>query len=167
MKRFLVLLICLILISGCSSSDEVSQDQMNTYNDLVTSVNNNGGHNSYMIPFNYELSVKKISSGYSYTLVINKPQIVMNNIQFIAINSEASKSDMAACIGVFDDEDISLIPNQSAPDKGYPAGIALNGVSKVADFNIYCLAIWYNDDNTEQTKAFFNFHVASGKVSGE
>ena len=167
MKKILYVIFMIFILCGCNNNDSISDEKMQKYNEYKTVLVNNGSNVSYDIPFSYALNIEKVKDGYSYTLVINEPLMVMNNIQVMALNNTDSNSDMTLNCGIIDDEVINMIPNQKDESKGYPSGIALNGISETGDFTLYCLVNYYNEDNTASSRKFFSFIIENGKIVGE
>lgn len=169
MKKIITLSLCILFfMSGCKSDDNGMEEKYQEYEDYKNQLINNNGMVSYDIPFRYACEVVKLNDGtYSYTIGIDEPQIAMYQIKFMAMNINNEK-EMAANIGILDDETYSFIPNQEDIAKGFPKGIAINGVSSDADFTIYALFSYHSAKAENETiKVFFTVHVVNGEVVAE
>lgn len=164
-KKVILCLLCLTFMSGCNKSDEISSEQKKEYNEYRSVIQKNKGRTSSNLPLNYELSVQKIDNKYSYTFTINKPQIVMNDIKLMVVDSDDDKGkDMSPSVGIIDNQDVSLIPNQVAIKKGVPKGIVVNGISKSANFKIDALITFKDEEKMDSFRYFIHLDVVNGEV---
>ena len=172
MKKIIILSLCaLFFISGCKSNESNNDEaKYNLYEEYRNQLISNNGTPSYNIPFTYQMEVTSLDEGmYSYTVIVDEPQIVMNQVKIMALNiDEDTTSDMIANAGILDDNTYSLVPNQVDVEKGYPKGIAINGKAKTKDFTIYVIVSFYKDSQAStQTTVFFTFYVENGEVVSE
>lgn len=168
MRRFILCALLCVSLCGCQNSQKITNEQNANYNEFKTSLINNAGAVTYTLPFSYSISIDKVNSKkYSYTVVVKNPDVAMIDIQMMVLNpKEVSKNKMEPSIGIIDDSTVSMIPNQVNSKKGYPKGIALNGICKSSDFQIYCMITWYNEDKTQQSRGYFTFNVENGEDVG-
>ncbi|MDF9823889.1 hypothetical protein M2475_000237 [Breznakia sp. PF5-3] len=169
MKKILIMCTVFFLsLSGCGSDNTDEEAQYQTYKQFKEKLIANNGTLSYNIPFNYEVEVIELDDGtYSYTVLVDNPQIVMNQIQMMALDAQAVTDDkMEPTIGVFEEETYSMVPNQVDAKKGYPEGLAINSISETKDFTIFVIVSFYKDDQTNM-QVFFSFHVVDGVVVGD
>lgn len=167
-KIFMMLSVFMLFISACQSSDEsIDTEKQRVYSIFKEKVIANNGTLSYNIPFSYTLEVLLLDDGtYAYTVIIDNPQIVMNQVKMMALQAGATAEDkMEPTVGILEDESYSLIPNQVDVAKGYPKGLAINGISETSDFSIYVIVSFYSEMQSE-VQVFFAFDVVDGVVLG-
>lgn len=172
MKKIIILSLCvLFLISGCGSDDNSNDEaKYSLYEEYKNQLISNNGTLSYNIPFGYRMEVTQFEDGtYSYTVIVDEPQIIMNQVKLMAMNvNYDNDANMIPNAGILDDDTYSLVPNQVDAKKGYPKGLAVNGVSDTADFTVYVIVSFYKDSQTStETNVFFTFNVVNGEVVSE
>lgn len=167
MKKTVVLLVFILLVSsGCSDNSDLSNEQMKIYQDFKNTLMTNNGTPTYDIPFSYKMEVDELEGeGYSYTVIVDNPLIIMNQLQMMILDVDTMSQDlMAPSLGILEDTTYSLVPNQVDVERGYPEGVALNGLTKEKNFTIFCVVSWYLEDHSTQKRAFFSFQVVDGEV---
>jgi len=115
MKRILVVLVTLLLVTGCNQGN-VMQMSYNKKIQQLLSVNENSGY----VPCNIELTYDKITDDeVSYQIVFDNPKENMRNIN-IVVTHDQETTDGYPSIGVFDQEPINLstIADEDNPNKG-------------------------------------------------
>jgi len=172
MKKIIILSLSMFFfMSGCNANDtNQDEEKYNLYENYKNQLISNSGMLSYNIPFQYKMDVTRLEDGtYSYTIVIDKPEIIMNHVKVMAINMNKDNDNyMIANVGILDDHTYSLVPNQVDQAKGYPKGIALNDISLTADFRVSVIVSFLKDSHTSKdTNIFFNFDVVNGEVVSE
>jgi len=115
MKKIILVLALVILVTGCSKAN-VMQTTYNKQMSQLFSVNENSGY----VPCAIEITYDKITDDeVSYQIVFDNPKENMRNIN-IVISHDMETEDGYPSIGVFDEEPINLstVVDVDNPNKG-------------------------------------------------
>lgn len=115
MKKIILVLCLLILVTGCSKTNAM-QTTYNKQMNKLFSVN----ENSEYIPCDIEITYDKVTDNeISYQIVFDNPKENMRAIN-IVVSHDMKTDDGYPSIGVFDEAPINLstIINEESPNKG-------------------------------------------------
>lgn len=163
MKKILnILLVSIVLLSGCNGK-ETNVEQIKLYEGFKESIMNNGGLPSTNIPFDYDVEIKEKANVYYYTVIVSNPRVYMGNVQMLVLNPDDLTTDyVSSSKGVFDEHELSMIPNQENMEKGYMKDIKLSGVSEKKNFQLYCMISYKDHDQQNQYQTYFSFDIVEG-----
>lgn len=121
MKKIVLVLAMILLLTGCNAvKDNMTIDYDKYMNNLLSS-----NENSEYVPCDIEITYDKISdTQYSYQIVIDNPKEDMRNIN-IVVSHNMETHDGYPSIGVFDEEPINLMVERTEDDTN--KGIVLVG----------------------------------------
>ena len=164
MKKVLILALCMLcILSGCKNG-KVNNEQQKVYYGFKDALMNNGDLISSNIPFEYEILIEETKGKYLYTVIVKNPQVAMNNIQMMILNPEDATKDIeTATLGIYDETNYHMIPNQSNEKTGYYKELQLKGSSEHKDFKIYVTLAWKDSNQLIQYQVFFSFNVVDRK----
>lgn len=148
MKKILILLFIILIISGCTSK---KQRVLETEYYKMVELAHNCSQNS-LLPFDVNLTLNELVDGYLvYRLYIDNPKESINNIEAIAIH-DYKTNDVFPNSGIYEDK-LNLIPNVINEKENKVKGIILIGY------------ISYEGDLKEfksTFKSFIKYNNASG-----
>lgn len=160
MKRFLALLIILIVLCGCQEVGKEDIDPNQRYFSLIDSIKE---HEVFTEASNYyDISgeMAKIDGGYRYYVTIDEPTSALYDVEVLAIEENVDyRNSMAANAGIFEDSEYTMIPNQKNPDKGYVTGIVVSGVSEKPETTLYVYVSFKNKDYTNIHNEYLKLDV--------
>lgn len=149
MKKLIIVLILLLMISGCGKkSDEsvnVTKDQIKEYKEIVKYLDNE--NNLPVDTKDFKAKVvysEREEGGYDYNLIISDPAVKMYDITLIA-TTLSGMDQYFPSLGIFDSDTYSLYPGKVEKDEGYYKGIALSGTTKNKD-TVRCYISYYNSE---------------------
>ena len=146
MKKILILLLVFCLC-GCQNNVTQEESSSERYLDMISLIKNNEVFLDRSAYFDVEIEVAKIDEGYRYYVIVDNPVIASYDVEVMAIEMGVDYSkQMAATIGIFDETEYSLIPNQSNPDKGFMEGLIASGMSDRDSVTLYILIQWKSKD---------------------
>ncbi len=166
MKKILLLLLVMILISGCSSfgfgDDEnvVSDEQFALYNSYYTSVLSNieflEGSDFYEI----DVEVSESGSETIYYVFLDNPNVAMYDIEVIILENlnEFDVDKMMPTFGVFDGSVYNMVPYQVDVDYGYVEGIVVSGSVEELTGPLYMMVTWKDYSKLETYREFFEIN---------
>lgn len=144
MKKLLTIIFVLLIISGCSIQKKTNSSD-EKYMDLIQTLNERASFSSASQSFSINAEVAKINDAYRYYITIDEPKNAMYGIEIIAIEKGVDySSNMAANVGIFEENEYNMIPFQSRVDKGYVNGLTVSGVSSNSNPTLYVLVEWYS-----------------------
>ena len=154
MKKIL-LVVMILFLCGCN----VSKKETNTndrYFDMIKLIRENDKFASESNYFRISTDMAKIDNGYRFYVIVDNPRIAMYNIKVLAIEKDVDyKKTMAANIGIFEDNEFSMIPNQSNNAKNYVEGVVVSGTCVNPETDLYVLVQWSNKELTKNSREFF------------
>lgn len=157
----LLLIFCLC---ACSEIGKESIDPDAKYYTLIDNINN---HDSFVPSSKYydiKTEMAKINDGYRFYITIDNPKIALYDVEALAIEDGVDYTNsMAANVGIFDEKEYSLIPNQKNPDKGFVSGLVFSGVTDKNEITLYIYVSFKNQDfsntHTEYLKMDVKFET--------
>ena len=165
MKKLLILLLTILCLCGCQEIATENVDPDQRYFDMINTIKE---HEVFISTSNYyDVSVEmaKIDEGYRYYVTIDNVRIALYDIEAIAIEQDVDYSNtMAANIGIFEEKEYSMIPNQKNPEKGFVSGLVMSGVSELPETTLYIYVSFKNADYSEIKTEYFKLDV---KYEGE
>ncbi len=158
MKKFILAsLMFLCLLTGCEKSEETIDPSANErYKEMINQLESRTDFKSSSEYYDISYEVAKINDGYRFYITIDNAKVAMYGIEAIAIESDVDySSNMAANIGLFEDIEYSLIPNQVYTEKGFVKGVSISGVSSSENPTLYLMVTWHNKDLSVTNREFF------------
>lgn len=146
MKKTILFLLLLVLISGCSSSRN-SASAEERYANIIELISEHESFSSSSAYFDISVEMAKINTGYRYYITVDNPRVAMYDIELLAIEKDVDyHNNMAANVGVFEETQYNMVPNQSYVEKGFVKGIVASGLSQNADTTLYIFVQFKNAD---------------------
>ena len=140
-------IICILMLCGCDLLPSKTQDTNDRYFYLIDMLNEHETFSDGSRYFAIDVEMAKIDNGYRYYIIVDDPQLAMYDIELIAIEKDVDYSqNMAANIGVFEEMQYNMIPNQSNAQDGYVKGLVASGVSKNPETVLYIFVQFKNSD---------------------
>ena len=113
--------------------------------------------------FDIAVEMAKIDNGYRYYITIDNPRIALYDVEALAIESDVDyDATMAANVGIFEETEYNMIPNQHNVDKGYVEGIVMSATCDKSNTTLYILVQWKNADFTITHRECFCLDCAYG-----
>ena len=127
----IIVIFSIVLLCGCDFIPGKTPDANDRYFFLIDMLNEHETFADASRYFAIDVEMAKIENGYRYYIIVDDPQLAMYDIELIAIEKGVDYSqNMAANVGVFEDTQYNMIPNQSNAEDGYVKGLIASGVSK-------------------------------------
>ena len=166
MKKLVIIFSILLCLFGCSSN-ETTDVSTERYLNLINIINENDVFLEESNYYDISVEMAKIDDGYRYYVIIDNANISMYNIEALAIEKNVDYSEkMAANIGIFEETEYNMVPNQTNPDKGYVQGLVASGLTDKAKTTIYIMVQWYDKDYANQYREFFKLKVEYENLYG-
>lgn len=144
------------MLVGCSTIKKNTIDNNERYYNLIEIIKENDNFIEDSNYYDVKVEMATINNGYRYYITIDNAHAAMYNIEAIAIELDSDYSNqMTANIGIFDELEYCMIPNQSNADKGFVEGLIISGTTKNQETTLYLLVQWYNKDYSQQYREFF------------
>ena len=161
MKRFLGLCVAMLLLCACQKDEtRVAVDEAR-YLGMIELIESCDAFLPGSNNFDIHTEMAKTDEGYRYYVVIDNPRSALYDVEAIVlVDGVDHEENMAASIGLFEETEYSLIPNQTNPDKGYVAGIVMSGSSEAKDLKLSVLVQWKNSERTLTNKEFFRLETS-------
>lgn len=154
-NKILIVLIMLIITSGCSKTVDRKEILLEKYESAYSELLAKDDFLEGSEHYNIEVAVNKLEDqSYRVDVIIDEPNIAMYNIVAIMeINSTGvmQLDEVNASLGLVDDEKFNLIPNQSKTEAGFYSGLILSGISDKSSGDVI---VMINFTNYSQTKSF-------------
>lgn len=153
MKKIILVLTLLILVTGCSKTT-VMQNRYNKQLKQLLAVNENSGY----VPCNIEITYDKITDDeVSYQIVFDNPKENMRNIN-IVVSHDMETDDGYPSIGVFDEDPINLstIVDVDNPNKGIVLVGYFKYSGKLEELDaIFKISLRYVNDAIEEKTIYY------------
>ena len=124
MKKLFLILIVLLSLCACQDEGKEMANPDDRYMYIIEMI---GEHDSFQDASNYfdiSAEMAKIDGGYRYYITIDNPRIAMYDIEMLAIEKNVDyRNTMAANVGIFEDKEYNMVPNQANIEQGFVKGI--------------------------------------------
>ena len=161
MKKILILFCILLCLSGCQDDGKQMANPDDRYLYIIEMINE---HESFQTASNYfdiETEMAKIENGYRYYITVDNPRIAMYDIEILAIEKNVDyRTNMAANVGIFEDKEYNMVPNQANIDDGFVKGIVVSGVSKEPQTTLYIFVQFKNADYSITRSEYFQLDAS-------
>lgn len=162
MKKALLFLMSLVLMSGCSNSAQLDQIKIDTYKSMYSDILNAPEFKTVSEYFSIESSLNDLGdSSYRYDVIVDQAKVAMYNVKILVIVDDGSlviNDNMMPSVGIFEDITYYMIPYQVNTTAHYVEGIALNGVSLSLPVRLKVLVKW-KDDLNKSFIEYFDFSL--------
>lgn len=147
MKKIIAILLVLLCLVGCQDSGKKDSDPNQRYLSIIDAINEYDSFSSGSNYFSISGEMAKINEGYRYYITIDSPVIALYDVEAVAIEKNVDYTNkMAANVGIFEDEQYCMIPNQKNPDKGFVSGLVISGTSEKSETTLYVYVSFKNED---------------------
>ena len=160
MKKIVLMLVLLLSLSGCKDFGKKKANLNERYNYIIEMIREHENFSSTSNYFDISVEMAKINDGYRYYITVDNPKIAMYDIELLAIEDGVDYlSNMAANVGIFEETQYNMIPNQANAAKGYTKGVVASGVSKNAQTTLYIFTQFKNADFSKTHAEYFKLDV--------
>ncbi|MDO4500707.1 MAG: hypothetical protein Q4B60_05460 [Erysipelotrichaceae bacterium] len=167
MKKILISILILFGLVGCKSNKTIDNFKRDKYNSMISLLNEHLEYKDASEFFDVSVDITPIEEGYRFYIVIDNAKVAMYDVEAIAIEKDVDYTNtMAANIGIFEDSDYSLIPNQVNVDGGYVKGLSISGITVNPNSNYYLLVQWHNKDLSITSREFIKLNISTGESYG-
>lgn len=160
MKKLLVVISLLILITGCSNEVEIEidnnlEDNKVAYLDIKDNLSKQEKFNTLEdIPCDVKVSIDRINEEeISYRIIMDNPKSNMHDIEALLIHNNFTE-DIFPSIGIFDDKQSLLVNNEDV--KGISLVGYIETIKEIEELDLE-LRLWlkYKDDNNEEKEVYY------------
>lgn len=156
MKKILMIFLLCLIVTACGAGTNKEVEHNGKYENYIELIINNGGTLSNEIPFDYEFSITPNDQVYIYDVDIYNPKVAMYDVEMIAVDQTLITDDyLAPSLGVAEDKQFNMIPNQSDASLGYYQRLGLNGIAPSEDFRLYMLVSYKDSTQVNEKYVFF------------
>ena len=166
----LLFLICLSLSSGCflrQSRDETAL--ITAYEGYYQAIESNSRYIRESKYYSLSGELTSLPDGtYRYYIFVDDPKIAMYDIVMMAVENELTYEEavnMMPSFGIFDNDNVNLIPFQSNPNAGYAKGIVISGISQESSIDLQLLVEWKDKNKENSVREFFFVTIDSNGLT--
>ena len=161
MKKFLLVVLLLFTLCACDDDGKQMANPDDRYMYIIEMINE---HESFQTTSNYVdigVEMAKIENGYRHYITIDNPRIAMYDIEILGIEKGVDyRNNMAANVGIFEDKEYNMVPNQANIDDGFVKGIVVSGVSKEPQTTLYIFVQFKNADYSITRSEYFQLDAS-------
>lgn len=165
--KYTLILMMMLLLTGCTkenSRDEVLLNKYETaYNELVE----NDKFMSNSEYYNLEVVVSEIeNNNYRIDVILDQPNVAMYNVQMIMeVNSQGIEQyqKMIPSLGIVDDTQYNLIPNQVNKENNFYAGLILSAITDKPLGDVKIMISWSDYAGTKDFEEFISLPYSDKK----
>ncbi len=161
MKKLLLIICLLISLCACQEDGKQLANPDDRYMYLIEMIREHESFQTSSDYFDIAVEMAKIENGYRYYITIDNPRIAMYDIEMLAIEKDVDyRSNMAANVGIFEEKEYNMVPNQANIDQGFVKGIVVSGISVKPQTTLYIFVQFKNADYSITRSEYFRLDVA-------
>jgi len=174
MKKLILGLILCLTLTGCNSDeDAIEQEKYANYSALYKTILDTSEFLESSDYFTTQLIVDPLDDGtYRYYVIIDEPQVAMYDVTALAcIASELDITSDKMCpnVGIYEDKQYIMIPNQKNVAENYVSGLSLSAISENSELIVDVVVEWYDKTHTNNYRQLIqlNNQVEAAEASIE
>ena len=150
----------LLLISGCSKKDpnQISTEKMQLYTAYYKSIMEMDRFQEKSDFYDLEVVMNQLPDGtYRYYVILDSPRVAMVDVEMLVVDAAVDYSQtsvIAPSVGLLENEDYSLIPNQFYPELGYVKGLMASGETTSPIVSLNVMVLWKDYDKLKETREY-------------
>ena len=161
MKKLLLIICLLISLCACQEDGKQLANPDDRYMYLIEMIREHESFQTSSDYFDIAVEMAKIENGYRYYITIDNPRIAMYDIEMLAIEKDVDyRSNMAANVGIFEEKEYNMVPNQANIDQGFVKGIVVSGICVKPQTTLYIFVQFKNADYSITRSEYFRLDVA-------
>ena len=158
MKKILIILLALLSLTACQEYGKKEADPKERYIYLIEMLEEHQNFADSSSYFDIGVEMARIDDGYRYYIIIDEPKLAMYDVEVLAIEKGVDYLDnMAANVGIFEDMQYNLVPNQTNAKRGFVKGVVASGVTGKAETKLYVFVQFKNSDYSSVHTEYFEF----------
>ena len=160
MKKIVLLLLIVFMLSSCQDPGRQVANPDERYSYIIEMIKEHEVFDSTSNYFDITTEMAKIEGGYRFYITVDNPRIAMYDIELLAIEKDVDYlTTMAANVGIFEEKEYNLVPNQSNPAQGYVKGIVASGLCDKPETTLYVFVQFKNSDYSNTRSEYFKLDV--------
>lgn len=161
MKKLLLIICLLIGLCGCQEDGKQLANPDDRYMYIIEMIREHESFETSSDYFDIAVEMAKIENGYRYYITIDNPRIAMYDIEMLAIEKDVDyRNNMAANVGIFEEKEYNMVPNQANIDQGFVKGIVVSGISVKPQTTLYIFVQFKNADYSITRSEYFRLDVS-------
>ena len=150
----------LLLISGCSKKDpnQISTEKMQLYTAYYKSIMEMDRFQEKSDFYDLEVVMNQLPDGtYRYYVILDSPRVAMVDVEMLVVDAAVDYSQtsvIAPSVGLLENEDYSLIPNQVYPELGYVKGLMASGETTSPIVSLNVMVLWKDYAKLKETREY-------------
>lgn len=183
MKLKIMLVALLLLVSACSKSTNVVEEQnLARYKAYYALIFDNDRFIREPQHFDLDVVFSEIEGQYRYDIIVDNPRIAMYDVEIMVVEDDLgfqATRRMMPSFGIFESNKNNMIPNQVDSENGYVKGMIVSGMldKKVVELKI--MVGWRDYSKLNSHREFFirnldydkmkdpDFNIIGGDEEGE
>lgn len=147
MRKILIMLICFFILSGCAmlTEENIEKDSLQKYETYLTSLIEQDRFLDGSYYFTISAVFNPLEDGkVRYDVFIENAQVAMYSVEILVIENTAKRTDTTIypCVGIFEQEDYTMVPFQKNESQGFVEGFQLTGISDQQQPTLNILVTW-------------------------
>ena len=162
MRKCLTVILALLLLAGCQKETrQLDEEKYNAYISYYQSILDVENKQKSSQHFDIKMAVNMLSEGnYRYDVIIDNCRVSMYDMEVLVIvddvNKEINRDVMMPSIGIFEENEYSMIPNQVDLDKNIVQGIDLSITSPEPTLSVSVMVSYYDKNKEKNTREYFS-----------
>ena len=148
------------MLTACSGETDNTDNENDEYNAINKTIMDNEQYQVGSDYYDVNIVTNALDDGtYRYYVIVDNPQMAMYNVVAMACdvkNINVNSDVMCPNIGIYEDTQYKMVPNQSNKDEGFVKGFSLSGISDTESVSLNMVIMWNNMNNTKSFQEFVN-----------
>lgn len=158
-----ILLCAMLLLSGCSSAKADEEAKQTAYAGYYKAIQDTAKFQGSSLYYTISCEMSQLpDSTYRYYVIVDNAQIAMYDVIVMAVEDNTAYEDagkMMPSIGIFDDTEYSMIPNQINSEKGFVKGMTISGECAQDSVLLKIMVEWKDKTMKNTSREFLSFEL--------
>jgi len=160
MKKILIVLSLLFMLTACHDAGRQMANPEERYLYIIDMIKEHEVFTTSSNYFDIACEMAKIEGAYRYYITVDNPHLAMFDVELLAIEDDVDYlSTMAANVGIFENSEYNIVPNQSNPSQGYVKGVVASAITNKPETTLYIFVQFKNSDYSVTHSEYFKIDV--------
>lgn len=164
MKKILIILSLSFLLVACGGRGTAAyEEKVKLYQSYWLAIQDQTKYKTASDNFSIAAEIALDGDKYRYDVIVDKARVAMYDVEILVLENDDPYHDekMMPSLGVFNDDEYHMIPNQARSESPYQSGFKLSGDTDDKGLTLHIMVSWKNYNRSTTFKEYFEMKPTS------